>query len=108
MSLADSASLVRNQEFNDRVTVAVVTAALQIAGEQTSSDNGEWSAKRQALAQAVLQSPASQTGRFAWAVAANSTVAAAGVGNPNFDNDVSFVVSSVWDDLAGVLPGEAP
>lgn len=91
---------------------AAVAAALQIQGENVdstkrrtirrTSHRPNYSLRRQHLARAVLDNPTNYTSRFAWAVAANPTIAATEPGAPSLENDIPYVITTVWDDLAGI------
>jgi hypothetical protein len=102
MAFSDQAALAVDAAFQAKVRVALVTAAVDVMGEDKTGMSDAKYGKRQALAYAVLQSGgASQTERFAWAVAANVAVSSGST-----DSDIQFTVNSVWDDMSGVVGGE--
>ena len=96
MAFADQAALAVDEGFQQRVRIAIVTAATQIMGEAKTSDDVTYG-KRQALAYSVLYDSGQHVERFAWAVASNPAVTAESV-----DGDVQFTVNACWDDIAGV------
>lgn len=106
MSFLDTAALTRDGEFQERVQVAVVAAALDILGEDPGT-SPQASTKRQMLAHRALLDIGSAYGAFTYAVAANPTVVATFADNGRSsaaipDGDIAYVVSSVWNDIAGV------
>lgn len=100
MSYIEVADLAEAASFRTRVKVAIVTAAVNVLAEDTSSMTETKASKRNALATAVLTDPQSFADRFAWPVVANPSIAANGLASP--DGDLAFVVSSVWNAMAGV------
>lgn len=74
-SLVDQYRLAVDTSFQQRVRLAMVTAASAVAGEAVGAMGSEKYNKRQALARSVLTSPDSHVLRFAYATATNSTVA---------------------------------
>lgn len=85
--------------FIDRVTMAAVNAALNISAESPSTTNHS---NRANLAQRVLMSPKRFGELMAQACAVNSTINAAHTNEqPIPDNDIEFVVASVWNAYAG-------
>lgn len=107
MALADSAALMNDTLFRDRVTVAVVRRATMVADE--AADAGDVVAgKRAALATQALTNVAAVAANFQWAVAANPTVSASAAGGQANvpDGDIEYVVASVWNDLAGVTAAD--
>lgn len=101
MSLAKAAALVRNQEFMDRLSVALVQQAIATVRLNDVQGKG---AQRHRLAQAVLVAPPAHVGRFSWAVAADSRVINGGLDSPTFDATVATVIKEVWGDLAESQP----
>lgn len=95
MAFADQAQLARFSGFQDRVEVAMVTAATQVASE-AASDNPQTDQLRKVLATNVLNNPDDYRTRFAWAVVSNPVITF-----ESSDNDIQFTVNSVWNDLAG-------
>jgi hypothetical protein len=100
MALYDQAQLASDGVFRARVQVALVAAALQVVGEDSTTPS---SYERQVLGVKVLTDPDVMTPRFAWAVAANPAVTA-----DSADDDIAYTITTVWDDVAGVLTAEKP
>lgn len=97
MALADQATLARDETFRQRVAVAAVIAATQIAGEaRQDGDYDAYYRAREGLAVDVLSNPEGFAIRFAYAVAANPVITA-----DSNDGDLQYTVNSVWDDVAG-------
>lgn len=97
--LIEAAALAKHELFRDRVTVAMLKAAVAVAAEAASGD-ARTDDLRGNLATNVLNDPLGHTGRFAWAVVTNPSVADQGLNTP--DGDIEFVVASVWNHIAGV------
>jgi hypothetical protein len=106
MALLDQANLAADTTFIARVQMAIVTAALQIVGEDPGSDV-DVSYRRQSLGINVLGDPAGHAARFAWAVASNPVITADAT-----DSDIAYTITTIWSDLAGVvsvpMPGGVP
>lgn len=96
MSLLDQAQLAQYEGFRDRVLLAAVQAAVNVASEAPSGDSRKDSL-RATLATNVLNDPEGYRDRFAWGVAQN--VAVTFTSN---DGDIQFTVNSLWDGIAGV------
>lgn len=97
MTLATQAVLAADSTFRSKVRVASMSAALAVVGE-TASSNGIKDEKRYSLGVAVLvDGGAAKLDAFAWAAASYGTL-----DGTSSDNDIQFVVNSIWDDLAGV------
>jgi len=81
--LIKQAVLAQNNVFRQRIEMAMFTAMTAVQGEALGAmtANGGIYSKRQAYATAALTNPNAHVDRFAWAVAANSTIAAA-IGSP--------------------------
>jgi hypothetical protein len=76
MSLITTANLANDPAFRSRVQAAMMTAALNVAAEAVGVQDSSTYQLRHQLAVAILNNPGAYLDRFAWAVAANSTVAA--------------------------------
>ena len=96
MSLADQAQLARFEGFRDRVLVAAVQAARDVAAEESSGDQRK-DDLRATLSTNVLNDPEGYLERFSWAVAANVAISFAST-----DSDIQYTVNSLWDGLSGV------
>jgi hypothetical protein len=103
MAYTDQLALLSDQTFRDRITMAMVTAALNVQGEAETADSPTFYAKRSALAVGALTSPSMFADRFVWAVAANPAINA-----DSSDSDIQYTVNSVFSDLAGVMASEGP
>lgn len=97
MAFTDQATLAKDTGFQDRVRVAIVTAATNVLGEAKGEKSDQVYGKRQYLAYQILTNSGGHTERFSWAVAANPAVTAA-----SNDGDIQFTVDSLIDDMAGV------
>ena len=75
-SLTDSSNLSLDPNFQARIQVAIVAAAMGVQGEAIGAMGQEKYNKRQSLARSVLNAPQSQVSRFATAVASNASVMA--------------------------------
>lgn len=96
MALADQAQLARFPAFQDRVLLAAVQAARDVAAEPVSDDPARDNL-RATLAANLLANPTAYAERFAWACAANPAVSFT-----SSDSDLQYTVNSVWDAIAGV------
>lgn len=96
MALADQAQLARFPVFRDRVLLAAVQAARDVAAE-APGDDPRRDDLRGTLAINVLNDPEGYVDRFAWAVAANVAITF-----ESTDSDIQFTVNSTWDSIAGV------
>lgn len=96
----DQAYLAQHPGFRDRVRVAVVTAAINVAAE--IDDATETSRLRRAHSQNVLRDQDDWAERYAWAVASNPVIE---FDSP--DNDIQFTVNSQFNALAGAPPATA-
>lgn len=114
MALIDQYDLAHLPNFIKRVQVAIIAAAIDIqaedesnltapagfatAGEAADATKQRLHDLRSKLAYRVLNGPTSYAAIFAQGVATNATVAAAG--EAATDNDIQFVVNSLWDAFA--------
>lgn len=99
MSYADRAALAAHPGFRDRVRVAAVVTAVNVAAETPNADQ-RVASLRKTLATNTLGDPIGATDKFTWAVLTNATVGANGLAAT--DGDLEFTVSSIWNALAGV------
>lgn len=74
-TLQATALLANDPLFRARVQAAMVTAGINVAAEAVGVMDADTYALRHQLAVAVLNAPTLQLDKFAWAVAANVTVA---------------------------------
>lgn len=96
MSLYDQAQLATFPTFRERVLIATVQAAKDVAAEAPSGDQ-RVDDLRNSLAINILNDPEGYMDRFSWAVAANPAITYA-----SNDGDIQFTVNSVIDAIAGV------
>lgn len=98
MGFTAQAALATDIGFRDRVRVALVTAGVQIMGEEKAAYSDAEYGKRQALAFQVLTSAgAGMLEAFVWAAVQNPSITGA-----SLDADIQSQVFVAWDDLAGV------
>jgi hypothetical protein len=95
-NLTNAVALIGDQQFRLRVALGCVEAAVDICAEDPQTAGH---ALRKALAQEVLAAPLVGGQRFIFAVATNDTVSTNGAAT---DSEISFVVASTWNALAGV------
>lgn len=96
MSLNDQAQLATFPTFRERVLIATVQAARDVAAEEPSGDARK-DDLRSTLATNVLNDPEGYMDRFAWGTAANVAIT-----YESTDSDIQFTVNSMWDSVAGV------
>ena len=102
MAFVDQITLAKDEAFRSRVRMAVMTAAVLVAGEAQNAMSTTAYLKRQGLATKVLAAAGyGEHGEildmFAWSVAQNSAISSGST-----DSDIQFTVNSVWSDCAGV------
>lgn len=93
MSLATQYELAQDQTFVQRVTVAMIQAAIAIANESAAVPNHALRARHAAR---VLNEPEHFAPGFALGVVSNPAVTA-----ESTDPDIQFTVNSNWDAFAG-------
>lgn len=98
MALTDSYTIGTNPAFVQRVTVAMLNAAVAITSESTTTADHT---NRETLARAALLSPSQYGPMFALAVAANLALTPATLPGTT-DAQVATSVSAVWNGFAGV------
>lgn len=96
--------------IQQRVRGAMVKVAIQISGEGIGSMSELQTKKRQQMAFAVL-SGGLNVHQWTIAVMNNATIQNAGVtGDPPDSNapdgDIEFVLTEIWDDMAGITTAE--
>lgn len=97
MSYTEQAALAADVSFQNRVRVAVVTAAVAVMGEAKGQMTDSVFNKRQAFAYQVLGNSGGYLERFVWGVVANVAITGASI-----DSDIQFTVNSLWSDMSGV------
>jgi hypothetical protein len=75
--LIKQAMLAQDTVFRQRIEMAMFVAMTAVQGEAVGAQSTAVYGKRQTYSLAVLTSPNAHVDRFAWAVASNSTIAAA-------------------------------
>ena len=93
-SLINTANLANDPGFRSRVQAAMMTSALNVAAEAVGAQDSSTYQLRHQLAVNILNNPGGYLDRFAWAVAANTTVSG-DVGTP-----VAIASSTAADPLA--------
>ncbi len=93
MSLTTQYALAQDRAFVQRVTVAMMQAAIAIANESASTANHALRARHAAR---VLNEPEHFAPGFALGVASNPAITA-----ESSDSDIQFTVNSNWDAFAG-------
>jgi hypothetical protein len=99
VAYTDQATLAKDATFRDKVRVAVMTAAIAIAGEVIGGHDTTQYGKRQQLAALVLLTGGGGNWLevFSWAITQNAAITSSST-----DSDIQFTCNSVWDDIAGV------
>jgi hypothetical protein len=109
MGLAEQVGIARNEVFRDRVQMALVLTAQQIAKEPSHdavADNlhAPYWGHRHSVVTAVLNDSAANVEKFAWAVAPLVPADCS-------DDDLLAAVALVWDEVSGAAiqlqPGDA-
>lgn len=95
MSFTDANTLALTPAFIERVRLAVVTAAINVAAEDTATPGH---ARRAEYARYALGDSAHVAAQFAFGVASNPVITAAST-----DNDIQFTVNAIWNAFAGII-----
>lgn len=95
MAYVDQAALAKDSAFEERVRVAMLTAAIAVANESNATTNHTNRAKYSTL---VLSNPEQYASQFSEAVATNATINIS-----SLDSDILFTVNSMWNAMAGVI-----
>lgn len=93
MGLVAQYELAQQRDFIERVTIAMMQAAIAIANEGTETANHALRARHAAR---VLNEPEHFAPGFALGVASNPAITA-----ESTDSDIQFTVNSNWDAFAG-------
>lgn len=104
MALIDVVTLSEFPPFKNRVKAAMIAAALNVVGEAVTIGKEILATKRHGLGVEILNTPDGKLQSFCLAVASNGTIQAGGINAP--DGDIEYVVSSVFNDIAGVKTSE--
>ena len=94
MGYRESAELAEFPGFRNRVLIAVMGAAKDVAAE--TGDGSERYRLRRALAMNVFADPERYCTVFSWAVVTNPVITFTSA-----DGDIQFTVNSLWDGIAG-------
>lgn len=104
MTFIDQFSLALDPNFQNRVKIALVTAAINVTSESKSSDSGVTGPsddavyqKRLSWAFSVITNPDNHLNAMVWAVAANAAITSV-----SLDSDIQFTVNSMVSAFAGV------
>ena len=98
MALVDQYTLTQDVTFKQRLRVAMCVAAIAIVGEAPTLTNQDKQRLRERLGVDVLQDIETWVVRFAFACSGLGTLSTLST-----DGDISNAVSSVWNDVAGVI-----
>lgn len=102
MPFSDQYALANDTAFRQRLRLAACKVALAVAGETPTAKSAK-DEKRHALATEVLTDGGqSKLDAFAYGAAGYGTLSVSST-----DGDIEFVVSAIWNDLAGVSGREA-
>ncbi len=104
--------LAKNSEFRKRIESAIVWAANQISGEDSTSLTEIQAQKRHNKATTVLNGSQVETPKFSYGAAVQSglnTVIEINedgsldyTGGGTLDSDIAYVITTIWDDMSGV------
>ena len=118
VTLTQANDLVNDQTFLNRIKVAMTIAALDVIGEDGSGltlpAESQFIEKRANLATSVLRDlnfnnyKSNFLSTFAYAVVASGLLSINADPALIPDNDIQFLVNSVWSDVAGVNFAELP
>ncbi|MBK7882508.1 MAG: hypothetical protein IPJ81_00700 [Chitinophagaceae bacterium] len=97
---AAQAALLKNQEFVSRIEIAITKAANQVGNEVKDVNKPILYAKRHKLSYQVINND--MTLIFARSIVSSNT----DINLNSTDNDILFMVTSVWDNVAGVQSDE--
>ena len=98
MAFVDSYALANNSTFKEKVIVAMVKVAVQIVGEAVTVGDEIKHEKRHRLGVKILNDPSLMLMPFAYAIVSGGILVTG-----SSDADIEFTVTSVFDDIAGVL-----
>lgn len=96
----DQAELLKNQEFVDRVQIAITKVANQVGNENKDVNKPILYAKRNKLSYDVINND--MTKIFARSIVSANT----DIKFTSSDADIEFMVSAVWNNVAGVQSDE--
>lgn len=96
----EQAALLKNEEFVERVEIAISKVAHQVGSEEKNLNKVALYDKRHKLSYDVINS--NMTKVFARSIVSANT----DINLLSTDNDLLFMVTSVWDNVAGVQADE--
>ena len=103
MAMLDWIAVANDLEFQAKVRYCCTKACIDIFGEEVGSGLTAAQHKRRVeLARYTL--PAGPPQGMYWAVITNGTIQTKIDAAQSYDDDLQFVVHSVWDDVAGYDP----
>lgn len=97
MAYTDQATLAGDATFRNRVCVAHVISAVNVAGEAQGGTSNAIYRKRQVLATDIASHPTKWLDAFVWCVAADTTISGA-----SSDSTIQNRCDAVFNDIAGV------
>lgn len=89
--------LSKNSDFRAQVQTILIKVALAVVGESLTGKSPEFINKRHNLGVGILNSPESYVDRFSQAIVAPGTLTISST-----DNDIEFMITSVFSKIAGV------
>lgn len=95
MAFTNQYSLALDSVFQQRILVAMDTAATNVQAEATSTPNHT---NRADYATKVLNAPRLYLEPFCFAVVTNVAITAA-----SLDSDIQFAVNSLWSAMSGTI-----
>lgn len=103
-TLSDAARFARDPLVRAPLTAAISAAAVQIMSEDPTTPGHQ---SRIQLATRVLNGPDGAVDSFLWAVSSNATIVDKWMSNQTESAiaDFAFVVSTVWNAVAGIGVG---
>jgi Kef-type K+ transport system membrane component KefB len=92
-SFSTQAQLAVDVAFLERVELAIVSAAIDVSNEATSTPNHSW---RAALAQRVVAAPNTYAQQMAWGIVADTSITSSST-----DTVLKNRVAAIWNTYAG-------
>lgn len=103
LSYEERANLTDIPEFQKRVHVATLQAAVNVQGESTSGMSVTKAQKRAQVAYRVIQLDPALLKQFVWIVAVSAALTDPSTAT---DGDLFSAVNAAWDDVAGVTAAD--
>ena len=101
-TLLERAQLAADADFRLKVSVCLVKIALQISGEAPGTMTQSQLEKRSQLAARIIAAPESIAAYAALTLTAPGTIES----DTYTDGDLEYLVTSIFDDLAGVTSSD--